>query len=117
MPVSDVCEAIAVNAEAVGAVRALMPPGDDVLALAETFKVLSDPTRVRLVLALAERELCVCDLAALLGISQSAVSHQLRVLRHHRLVKYRREGKMAYYSLDDAHIEGLIAQATEHIAE
>jgi len=86
-------------------------------ALAEIFKVLGDPTRLRICMFLAQTELCVCDLASILGVSESAVSHQLRILRGQRLVKYRREGKMAFYSLDDTHVESLIAQGLEHVEE
>ena len=85
--------------------------------LSETFKVLSDPTRLQIVIALTKEELCVCDIAALLGMTDSAISHQLRMLKHLRLVKHRKKGKMAYYSLDDAHIENLIHVATQHVAE
>lgn len=83
--------------------------------LAETFKVLGDTTRVKILDALSRDELCVCDLAALLRMSSSAVSHQLRVLRDAGLVKYRREGKMIFYSLDDDHVLSLFAQGLEHI--
>jgi ArsR family transcriptional regulator len=76
---------------------------------------MGDPTRVRLIYALAQRELCVCDLAAVLGLSVSAVSHQLRLLRGLRLVKYRREGRLAYYSLDDEHVDTLLRQGLEHV--
>lgn len=87
--------------------------------LAELFKTLGDPTRIRIMdaLALGEGELCVCDLAELLDLSQSATSHQLRVLRNSKLIKYRREGKMIYYSLDDDHVSGLYSQGLEHISE
>ncbi|MEE9305381.1 MAG: metalloregulator ArsR/SmtB family transcription factor [bacterium] len=86
------------------------------LGLAEIFRALGDPTRVRILHALAASELCVCDLAAILGMSQSAVSHQLRLLRSLRLVRYRREGRMVYYALDDDHIEKLLAQGLDHVA-
>jgi len=82
--------------------------------LAETFQALADPTRVRLISALAEGELCVYDLAALIGLSQSAVSHQLRLLRDLRLVKFRKEGRVVYYSLDDEHIHDLFQRGLEH---
>jgi DNA-binding transcriptional ArsR family regulator len=88
-----------------------------VVALAETFKVLGDITRVRLLDALSRAELCVCDLAALLGLSESAVSHQLRLLRGMRLVRPRRDGRLVYYTLDDQHIIGLFAQGLEHVEE
>lgn len=79
--------------------------------------MLADPTRLKIVLALAREELCVCDVAALLGVSESAISHQLRLLKNLRLVKYHRDGKMAYYSLDDEHIEDLIRVANRHVSE
>ena len=79
--------------------------------------MLGDPTRLRLVAALAAEELCVCDLATLLGISQSAASHSLRALRQLRLVRYRRAGKIAYYSLDDAHIAALLGEGLRHVEE
>ena len=88
-----------------------------VAALAETFKVLGDATRVRILDALSRTELCVGDLASLLGLSESAVSHQLRVLRGTRLVRPRRSGQMIFYALDDQHIVGLFAQGLEHIHE
>ncbi|MGA9188200.1 MAG: metalloregulator ArsR/SmtB family transcription factor, partial [Methanosarcina sp.] len=81
------------------------------------FKALGDPTRVKILFSLMTRELCVCDLTAVIGVSDSAVSHQLRVLRTLRLVKFRREGKILYYSLADDHIERLFAQGLEHVTE
>lgn len=86
-------------------------------ALAETFKVLGDVTRVRILDALSRDEVAVCDLAAMLGLSQSAVSHQLRLLRNARLVKSRRSGQHIYYNLDDHHIVGLFEQGLEHVEE
>src|SRR5438093_213688 len=88
-----------------------------VLALAETFKVLGDMTRVRILDALSRSELCVCDIARLLGLTESAVSHQLRLLRGMRLVRARRAGRMVFYSLDDQHIVGLFKQGLEHVQE
>lgn len=85
--------------------------------LVETFKVLSDPTRIKIALTLTNNEMCVHDIAGATGISESAASHQLRILRSLRLVKHRRQGKQIFYSLDDHHIEKLIQVATEHIAE
>jgi ArsR family transcriptional regulator len=96
--------------------RALLAESS-VVALAETFKVLGDTTRVRMLDALSRAELCVCDLAALLGLSESAVSHQLRLLRGMRLVRPRRDGRLVYYALDDQHIVGLFAQGLEHVEE
>jgi DNA-binding transcriptional ArsR family regulator len=88
-----------------------------VQALADTFKVLGDPTRVRILDALSAGELCVCDIAGLAGISESAVSHQLRLLRGMRLVRPRREGRLVYYALDDHHIIELLRQALTHVEE
>lgn len=91
-------------------------PGDRLVsALAETFGALSDPTRVRIVAALAKQELCVLDLANLLGLTGSAVSHQLRLLRGQRLVRARKEGKVAFYALDDDHISNLMAECVKHV--
>jgi len=84
--------------------------------LAETFKALSDPTRVRIVSLLTDAELCVCDLALALGVSQSAVSHQLRTLRDLRLVRWRREGRQIFYALDDEHVADLFRRGLEHVA-
>jgi ArsR family transcriptional regulator len=84
--------------------------------LAETFQALADPNRVRLISALLDTELCVCDLAAVLTMSQSAVSHQLRSLRDLRLVKHRKEGRIVYYSLDDEHIRDLFQRGREHVS-
>jgi len=89
----------------------------DVAGLSELFKVLGDETRTRILYLLSLQELCVCDIADVLEMSLPAVSHHLRLLRAHRLVKYRREGKQVYYSLDDDHIVGLISLAQAHYAE
>ncbi len=99
----------------VRAAKAAIPGDRMVRALAETFSALSDPTRVRIVTALADQELCVFDLARILGLTGSAVSHQLRLLRGQRLVKYRKEGKVAYYSLDDEHIRSLMEECIQHV--
>jgi len=88
---------------------------DSVMKIAEIFKILGDPTRIKVLDVLSKRELCVCDLAATLQMGQSAISHQLRILRGARLVKYRREGKEAWYSLDDEHVLTLFQQGLEHI--
>jgi ArsR family transcriptional regulator len=109
------CEQHAIHQDRVALVRERMRPDEDFFRLAELFAAMGDPTRVRLIYALAQRELCVCDLAAVLGLSVSAVSHQLRLLRGLRLVKYRREGRLAYYSLDDDHVDTLLRQGLEHV--
>ena len=85
--------------------------------LAELFKVFGDSTRIKILYALFEAELCVCDISKLLGLTQSAVSHQLRVLKNSRLVKFRKDGKTVFYSLDDDHVRRMIAQGMEHINE
>ncbi|MBA3949042.1 MAG: helix-turn-helix transcriptional regulator [Acidobacteria bacterium] len=96
--------------------RSLMR-GDDVAALSELFKMLGDPTRVRILDTLAQGERCVCDIAELVGMSESAVSHQLRLLRTTRLVRVRRVGRQAFYALDDHHIIGLLHDAQRHVQE
>jgi DNA-binding transcriptional ArsR family regulator len=113
----DLCEVQCVDDLKVQRARRSLPSPDAVVTLAETFRVLGDPTRLRLVAALAAEELCVCDLATLLGVSQSAVSHSLRALRQLRLVRYRKAGKIAYYSLDDPHIATLLTEGVRHVSE
>ena len=90
---------------------------EDVAALADLFKMLGDPTRVRILDTLAQGERCVCDIADLVGMSESAVSHQLRLLRATRLVRVRRVGRQAFYALDDHHIIGLLHDARRHVQE
>jgi DNA-binding transcriptional ArsR family regulator len=101
---------------AVAAGKAI-PDSNTLRGLGETFKVLGDVTRLKICSALAGHELCVSDIAALVGISESAVSHQLRMMKAMRLVKYRREGKMTHYMLDDTHIVDLIRIGTRHVSE
>lgn len=113
----DTCEVFHADPARVADVRAALPDPATVEDLAETFRTLGDPTRVRLLSALSRAELCVCDLAALLGLTESAVSHQLRLLRSLRLVRARRDGRMVFYRLDDDHIVRLLAQGREHIEE
>lgn len=113
----DTCDVGCLHPEVVGAARAALLPHAEAQDLAAIFSVLADPTRVRLIAALAARELCVCDLANVLGLRQSTVSHQLRLLRALRVVRFRKEGRVAYYALDDAHVTGLLAQGLEHIRE
>ena len=108
--------ALYVDPASVRAARTAMPGDRMVRALAETFGALSDPTRIRILSALGGQELCVIDLARFLGLTGSAVSHQLRLLRGQRLVKYRKEGKIAYYSLDDDHIRNLMEECIKHVS-
>ncbi|KKL28299.1 hypothetical protein LCGC14_2376520 [marine sediment metagenome] len=112
---NGMCEIECVDAARVREAIKAMPADGMINALAETFRALSDPTRIRIIAALSRRELCVCDLANLLGLTGSAVSHQLRLLRGQRLVKYRKEGKIAYYSLDDEHISNLFDEGVRHV--
>lgn len=111
----DKCDVLSINHEAVNRVKKEMLDDNTVRDMADIFKVLGDPNRVKIIHCLAREELCVCDLAQLLRMSISAVSHQLRALRDRRLVKYRRDGKIVYYSLDDAHIVTLFKQCLDHI--
>ncbi|HMQ05600.1 MAG TPA: metalloregulator ArsR/SmtB family transcription factor [Pyrinomonadaceae bacterium] len=113
--VEDSCEINFVDEARVMRVRRSMRSAEAVALLADTFRLLGDPTRIRIAFALAQEELCVCDLANLLGVSQSAVSHSLRTLRQMRLVKNRRVGKIAYYMLDDEHISNLMAEGFRHV--
>ena len=111
----DICEELCEHPQSVSQAKAEVLPDQDAQRVAETFKILGDATRVKILQILASRELCVCDIAAVTGMGQSAISHQLRLLRNARLVKYRREGKMAWYSLDDDHVTTLLTQGIEHI--
>ena len=112
-----ICEEESVHAETLAYVRSLMPPESRTFALADFFKAFADSSRVRILYALDKHEMCVCDIAALLGISVSAVSHQLRFLRDARLVKFRREGKTVFYSLADDHVSSIIQCGIDHICE
>ena len=113
----DTCQIKYVNQELVTALLKSQHDNKIVSGLAEIFGVLADPTRLKICMFLSESELCVCDLAAMLNISESAVSHQLRLLRSLRIVKYRRDGKMAFYTLDDNHVTSLIKQGLDHAKE
>jgi DNA-binding transcriptional ArsR family regulator len=106
-----------VNLDKASAARKSIHDEDTLNGLSETFKMLGDITRLKICLALSRQELCVSDIAALLGLTDSAVSHQLRIMKSMRLVKYRKEGKMTYYMLDDEHIEQLIRLGVRHVQE
>ncbi len=114
---SETCEAFYVDPAKVERIKGSVIGAVESVDLAEIFKVLGDPTRVKIISALSTEELCVCDIACLLGMEVSAVSHQLRILRQHRLVKHRKAGKFVYYSLDDDHIVRLFAEGLEHLQE
>lgn len=109
------CEETLLHPERIEEARATLIDSPSSVRLAETFAALGDPTRVRIVSALLNRELCVCDLAALLGMTQSAISHQLRLLRDLRLVRARKQGRVVYYTLDDRHIEELFSLGLDHV--
>jgi DNA-binding transcriptional ArsR family regulator len=113
----NTCSYVHLDPNRAASLTARLLSAGSVDALAETFKVLGDGTRVRILDALSRSELCVCDLARLLGLSDSAVSHQLRVLRGMRLVRPRRDGKLIFYTLDDQHIVRLFEQGLEHVEE
>jgi DNA-binding transcriptional ArsR family regulator len=111
------CKRRQVHPESLALVHASDLSEDTARGLAELFRVLGESTRVKILHALSCSELCVCDLSALLNMSHSAVSHQLRLLRANKLVRYRRSGKNVFYSLDDEHVEGLLRQGAEHVRE
>ena len=111
------CEFIHVHDKVVKQVMDVMPEGEELQNLAEFFRIFGDSTRIRILFVLFEAEVCVCDLAAALSMTQSAISHQLRILKQNKLVKCRREGKSVFYSLADDHVRSIIAQGREHIEE
>ena len=113
----ELCEVPLVDAERVRRVQSRMTDVDTADELADIFATLSDPTRLRIIEALSQEELCVCDLSAALALSQSGTSHHLRTLRNLRLVKHRRAGRLVYYSLDDCHIASLFRLALDHVHE
>ena len=114
---NEVCEFLHVHEELVEKVRGEMPDLEELMTLADLFKVFGDTTRVRILYLLFESELCVCDISTLLGMNQSAISHQLRVLKQAKLVKARREGKTVFYSLADQHVRTIIGNGMEHVRE
>jgi DNA-binding transcriptional ArsR family regulator len=114
---APVCASAIVHEDRVEAAKAAAPDPERLAELGDLFKVFADPSRLRVLSALGSGELCVCDLVAALGMSQSAVSHQLAVLRGARLVRYRREGKMVLYSLGDLHIGAMLAVGLDHVSE
>lgn len=111
------CSCNIIHKDVVEEVKEKLPQEETLYDLAELFKVFGDSTRIKIICSLFESEMCVCDLSALLNISQSAISHQLRVLKSARLVKFRRAGKVIYYSLDDEHIKQIFDAGLHHITE
>ena len=115
MDVKD--EFLVIHEDVVEKVKSELPPDEILYDLAELFKVFGDTTRIRILYALFESELCVNDMAQLLGLSQTAVSHQLRVLKNNKLVRFRKKGKIVFYSLDDDHVRSIIEMGMEHVEE
>lgn len=113
----ECCDTIEVHEDLIKIVNETMPDENELYDLAELFKVFGDSTRIRILFVLFEAEVCVCDLAQTLNMTQSAVSHQLRILKQNKLVKSRREGKSIFYSLADSHVRTIIDQGREHIEE
>ena len=111
------CEFLVVHEDTVQRVRSLLPGEDDLYDLAELFKVFGDSTRIKILYALHDDELCVQDIANAVQLSQSAVSHQLRVLKDSKLVRFRRDGKTIYYALDDDHVRSILSMGMDHIEE
>ena len=111
------CSCTVVHEDTVERVRKALPDDETLYDLAELFRVFADSTRIKILYALFEAELCVCDLSRLTGMSQSAVSHQLRTLKDSKLVRFRRDGKTVYYSLADDHVRTLIGNGMEHVTE
>lgn len=112
-----VCDCDVIHAETVDKVREQMPEDETLYDLADFFKVFGDSTRIKILWALDRAEMCVCDLAVLLNMTKSAISHQLKTLRQEKLVKYRREGKTVLYSLQDEHVKNILEIGLEHIEE
>lgn len=117
MAIIESCDSNIIHEEIVSKVRKKLNKEKNLYSLSELFKVFGDFTRVKILWALKEEEMCVCDIAALLSMTQSAISHQLRVLRNSNLVKSRKDGKVVYYSLDDGHVEQIFNQALIHVDE
>lgn len=113
----ECCDFLCAHEEIIEKVRTTLPNEDTLYDLTELFRVFGDSTRIRILYVLFESEMCVCDIAALLGLTQSAISHQLRALKTARLVKSRRDGKTVFYSLADEHVKTIIDQGLEHILE
>ncbi|MDR2803738.1 MAG: metalloregulator ArsR/SmtB family transcription factor [Treponema sp.] len=114
---TEVCECTVIHEEVIAKVKKQIPDEEVMLDLADLFKMFADSTRIKIICALLEAEMCVCDISALLGMTKSSISHQLRLLRQTKLVKNRRDGKIVYYSLDDDHIKDILDKGLSHIRE
>jgi len=113
----DRCDCTVIHQDIVNKVKGKMIPDENLYDLADLFKVFGDSTRIKILWALSESDMCVCDIAVLLNMTQSAISHQLRVLKQARLIKYHRDGKIVFYSLDDEHVRQIFNQGLVHIEE
>lgn len=111
------CEYLCIHQDTVDKVTQELPEEELLFDLAELFKIFGDSTRIKILYVLFEAEMCVCDIAQLLGMTQSAISHQLQILKKSKLVKYRRSGKTVFYSLADSHVRAILDQGMEHITE
>ncbi|MBB2182412.1 winged helix-turn-helix transcriptional regulator [Lachnospiraceae bacterium MD1] len=114
---SSICDCDVIHADVVDKVKNSMPNDEKLYDLADFFKIFGDSTRLKILWALDREEMCVCDLAVLLNMTKSAISHQLKTLRQEKLVKYRRDGKNAFYSLQDDHVQNILEIGLEHIEE
>ena len=112
---ADSCNCNVIHEDIINKVKETMPSDQELYDLADFFKVFGDTTRIKIIYALLKEEMCVCDISKLLGMNQSAISHQLRVLRQARIVKFRKEGRVVYYSLDDEHVRNIFEQGLIHI--
>ena len=113
----QICKTNIIHEDKINSAKKEIPKDELIYDLAELFKVFADSTRMKIIYALMKSELCVCDIAAIVGTTQSAISHQLRILKQSKLVKYRKDGKVVYYSLDDEHISEIVRKGREHIEE
>lgn len=114
---TDLCDKTQIHPEIINNIKNKMPNEEKLYDLAELFKTFGDSTRIRILFVLFEAEVCVCDLAQTLNMTQSAISHQLKILKQNKLVKSRREGKSVFYSLDDDHVSTIISEGLNHISE
>jgi ArsR family transcriptional regulator len=114
---TPVCATVVIHQDIIDKMRKELPKGNDFYDLADLFKLFADSTRIEILWALSREEMCVCDIAALFGLTVSAVSHQLKSLRLANLVKYRKQGKVVYYSLADDHVKDIFSKGLEHIYE
>lgn len=117
MPEIAVCDCESIHEDVVAAVRTQLPEEDLMIDMAEAFRIFGDSTRVRILFALKAHEMCVCDISVLLGMTKSAVSHQLRILKQVNLVKYRKVGRVVYYSLADEHVKTIFSACMDHVME